>query len=340
MSDLAARNAVFLDEMGIGPLWSLRDALGGAPFDDAVPSAQDDVRSAAPDAAPVAEVAQVAPLAPARADDGSSAVPRAAASVPASPVVTVAAPVVARPPAPVAAPEYAADAFASAPAAAGVTAAANSSASESAWADDDAGQPSAPATDAQIALMDWRQLRAAVAGCTRCSLCRSGRKPLFGSGAQSAQWVVVAGATTLADEKEHQPVAGESGKLLHNMLAAVGLARDSNAYVTNLIKCRPTNASGGDRAPTGDEAQACRPYVEREIVLSGAKLVLTLGQIAANGLLDQPLTQPLSATRGKAYARAGAPLVPTLHPGELLRRGTDKALAWSDLLLAKEASDA
>jgi len=119
------------------------------------------------------------------------------------------------------------------------------------------------------------------------------------------------------------------------MLGAVGLARDTNAYVTNLIKCRPTSVNGGDRAPTLDEARACRPYLERELALTGAGMVLTLGQIAANALQDKPLGEPLAQSRGQVHAFNGVKLVATLHPGELLRRGADKALAWADLCLAK-----
>ncbi|UUZ51958.1 hypothetical protein LP420_03505 [Massilia sp. B-10] len=78
------------------------------------------------------------------------------------------------------------------------------------------------------------------------------------------------------------------------MLAAVDLSRDSNAYVTNLIKCRPATASGGDRAPSADEAAACQPYLERELALTGAGMVLTLGQIAANALQGKPLQEPLA----------------------------------------------
>ena len=184
--------------------------------------------------------------------------------------------------------------------------------------------------------MDWAALKTAIASCTRCGLCKGGRKPVYGNGAQQALWFVAAGASTAADEKERQPLAGEPGKLLANMLAAVDLKRESNAYVTNLIKCRPTTAAGGDRAPTPDEALACRPYLDRELALSGATVVLTLGQIAANALQGKPLQEPLAGSRGQVHALGGAKLVATLHPGELLRRGADKALAWADLCLARK----
>jgi uracil-DNA glycosylase family 4 len=210
--------------------------------------------------------------------------------------------------------------------------AARSGQAESAWGDD---PPAPPATDEEIAQMDWAQLKTAIANCTRCGLCQGGRKPVYGNGAQKAAWFVAAGASTAADEKERQPLSGDAGKLLANMLAAVDLSRETNAYVTNLIKCRPTSASGGDRAPSADEAAACRPYLDRELALTGAPMVLTLGQIAANALQGKPLQEPLAGSRGQVHEVNGVKLVATLHPGELLRRGADKALAWADLCLAR-----
>jgi DNA polymerase len=185
-----------------------------------------------------------------------------------------------------------------------------------------------------IAAMDWDELRTAIARCKRCGDC-AGRKPVYGAGALQARWLVAAGATSAADEQAGTPLAGEAGKLLDNMLAAVDLDRRQDVYVTSLVKCRPASANGGDRAPTSEEAAACRPFLERELALTGAGVVLTLGQIAANGLLGQPLQEPLAGSRGRTHSLGGAALVATLHPGELLRRGGDKALAWADLCRAR-----
>ena len=208
---------------------------------------------------------------------------------------------------------------------------ARAASAESAWGEE---PPAPPATEAEIAQMDWAQLKVAIASCTRCGLCQGGRRPVYGNGAQEAAWLVAAGASTASDEKERQPLSGDAGKLLANMLTAVDLSRETNTYVTNLIKCRPTSANGADRAPTAEEAAACRPYLDRELALSGAGMVLTLGQIAANALLGKPLQEPLGGSRGQVHESNGVKLVATLHPGELLRRGADKALAWADLCLA------
>jgi DNA polymerase len=192
--------------------------------------------------------------------------------------------------------------------------------------------------ETDVAQMDWPALRAAIANCTRCGACRPGAKPVYGAGAQSAVWMVAAGATSVADEAADMPVAGEAGRLLDNMLAAAGHARARDVYVTNLVKCRPTSANGGDRAPSADEIEACRPFVERELALTGAGVLLTMGQVAANAMLGQPLQASLAGSRGQVHTVGGVAMVATLHPAELLRRGADKALAWADLCRATDAT--
>jgi len=190
-----------------------------------------------------------------------------------------------------------------------------------------------------VSTMDWAGLRTAIANCKHCSACSEGRKPVLGAGARQARWLVAAGTASALDEKAGQPMTGDPGKLLDNMLAAVGLTRERDVYVTSLVKCRPATANGGDRAPTLEEAAACRPFLERERELTGAQLVLTLGQVAANGLLGKPLSEPLAGSRGAVHALKEVPMVATLHPGELLRRPGDKALAWADLCRAKAADE-
>ena len=299
MSGIDSRSAAFLQEMGITPLWTPR----GAEPRTAIDSVE----------------LRVEPWVEARAEPrGEPRVEPTAASVPAA---------------------YSAAHFvpeAAAPAPVGYSAAhfvqPAAPPADSAWGED---LPGPPATDEEISRMDWAQLKTAIASCTRCGLCMAPRKPVYGNGAQTAAWMVAAGASTASDEKERQPLSGEPGKLLANMLAAVDLSRETNVYVTNLIKCRPTSPTGADRAPTLDEAQACRPYLERELALCRAPMVLTLGQIAANALQGKPLSAPLAGSRGQVHHINGAKLVATLHPGELLRRGTDKALAWADLCLAR-----
>jgi DNA polymerase len=314
MNGFAERDAIFLAEMGIAPLWHVKNAPLGF---DAATEAE----------AAVAVASEVEILAVAEAPQEADAFAAAAPSPAPAPAPSSPAPAprpVAQGPRPLQ------------PVAQSVSALAPVPPQDLAW--DDAALP-ADATPEEIAQMDWNQLQLAIAACRRCSACRDGRAPVPGTGSKQARWLVAAGASTAADEKARIPLAGDPGKLLDNMLAAVELSRERDVYITNLIKCRPTTTAGGDRAPTPEEAAACRPYLERELALTGAGTVLTLGQIAANTLLGRPLAEPLAGVRGQAHPLRtnGATLVATLHPGELLRRGADKALAWADLCTARAA---
>jgi DNA polymerase len=313
MNGFAERDAIFLAEMGIAPLWHVKHAPAvEAVAGEAFVAPQEALRESVPEAA--ADVFAAAP-APAPA----AMPPAPSSSPPAAPRPVAPGP---RPLQPVA---QSASALAPVPP------------EDLAW--DDAALP-ADATPEEIAQMDWDQLQLAIAACRRCSACRDGRAPVPGTGAKQARWLVAAGASTAADEKARIPLTGEAGKLLDNMLAAVELSRERDVYITNLIKCRPTTPSGGDRAPSPEEAAACRPYLERELALTGAGTVLTLGQIAANTLLGRPLAEPLAGVRGQVHRlpASGASLVATQHPGELLRRGADKALVWADLCRARAAA--
>ena len=281
MNRLSERDAAFLAEMGIGPLWRLR-AAPEAPL-EAAPEAEPDTA-----AAPAQPAPQAQPLAP-------PPMPRQVAEPAARPAWTP--------------PPRGESARGLEP------------------------EPAGP----DVSTMDWAALRQAIAACKHCSACSEGRKPVLGAGARQARWLVAAGTASALDEKAGQPLTGEPGKLLDNMLAAVGMSRENDVYVTTLVKCRPANANGGDRAPTQEEAAACRPFLERERELLGAGLVLTLGQVATSGLLGKPLSEPLAASRGAVHRFGEVPLVATLHPGELLRRGADKALAWADLCRARAA---
>ncbi|MCG2584253.1 uracil-DNA glycosylase [Massilia sp. TS11] len=192
----------------------------------------------------------------------------------------------------------------------------------------------APAAPDPVDDMDWPALRAAIAGCQRCGLCKSGR-PLAGEGAERARWLVVAGPVNSEMESAASVLAGDAGQLLVNMLHAAGHGLERDTYVTPLVKCRPSSGKGADRAPTPEEIAACRPYLLRELALSGADTVLTLGQAAANGVLERPLDTPLASARGQTHRVGAAQLVATLRPQDLLRQPADKAEAWADLCRAR-----
>jgi DNA polymerase len=339
------RSAIFLNEMGVGPQWRLRDAPPAA-FSDAPdePQGQEQtweqaVASISAGAAPVVVAAQpeeaveaiqaaTEPVAATMIEAAAPAAPAAPATPPApTQAVTAPAPTQAVP-APVATPAVA-------PIAARPPVSADDA--STAWFDDAPAAPAAvvpvtrgPVSEPGIADMDWTALQAAVKSCTRCDLCHSRKAAVPGRGDANAQWLVLGTAPTAADEDQQRSIAADPGQLLDNMLKAIGVTTDEDAYVTTLVKCRPTTADGADRLPTADELSACRPYLERELELAGTRIILTLGHTAGKGLLG-------GAARGKVLRYDGIPTIATYHPADLLRKPEDKAKAWSDLCLAKAA---
>lgn len=186
----------------------------------------------------------------------------------------------------------------------------------------------------EIAAMDWDALQAAVASCTKCGLCKSRNKTVFGAGDRKARWLFVGEGPGRNEDLQGEPFVGPAGKLLDNMLIAMGLRRGENAYIANIVKCRPTGADGRDRPPEQEEAAACMPYLERQITLLQPTLIVALGKTAAVSLLDLPAATTLSGLRGKMHRRRGLPMVATFHPAYLLRKLADKAKSWSDLCMA------
>ena len=113
------------------------------------------------------------------------------------------------------------------------------------------------------------------------------------------------------------------------MLAALGLERARNVYIANVLKCRPP----GNRDPEPLEAQACGPYLDRQIELIAPRLIVALGKSAACRLLD--VEASVASLRNRVHRYRGTPLIVTYHPAYLLRSPADKAKAWEDLLFAR-----
>jgi uracil-DNA glycosylase family 4 len=186
------------------------------------------------------------------------------------------------------------------------------------------------ARSAEIAQMDWPQLKASVAGCTACALHKERNKTVFGVGDERAEWLFIGEGPGADEDAKGEPFVGQAGKLLDNMLAAIKLKRGENVYIANCVKCRPPN----NRNPEALEIAQCEPYLHRQIALIGPKLIVALGKVAAVNLLRREAT--IASLRGKVLEYQGIPLIITYHPAYLLRSLPDKAKAWEDLCFAAE----
>ncbi|MDP2826466.1 MAG: uracil-DNA glycosylase [Sulfuritalea sp.] len=182
---------------------------------------------------------------------------------------------------------------------------------------------------APLAAMDWDELAAAVAACRRCRLCEARKQAVLGVGDANADWLFVGEGPGAEEDQRGEPFVGQAGKLLDNMLAAIGLKRGEDVYIANAVKCRPPE----NRTPSAEETAACRPYLERQIELIQPKLIVALGRPAAQTLLQTEVK--IAAARGKLHDYRGIPLIVTYHPAYLLRTLLDKAKAWEDLCFMK-----
>jgi DNA polymerase len=185
-----------------------------------------------------------------------------------------------------------------------------------------------------VALMDWTQLKAKVAGCTDCKLRAGCTQTVFGVGDEKAQWMLVGEAPGSEEDRVGEPFVGQAGRLLDNMLAALSLERGRNVYIANVLKCRPP----GNRNPEPDEVAKCSPHLLRQIALIQPKLILAMGRFAAQTLLGSDAT--IASLRGQVHQFAGVPLIVTYHPAYLLRNLPDKSKAWADLSFARKTISA
>jgi DNA polymerase len=223
-----------------------------------------------------------------------------------------------------------------------------------------------------LASADWHVLQQAAAACQSCGLCAGRRNTTLLPATGTADWMVVGDPPDEDEDAAASPFAGAAGVLLDNMLAALhlrrsnrpreaadavnaaggsavnaarapnpggsALSRPMQAYVTNIVKCRPPS---GAPVQATDLAQ-CAAYLDREIALVQPKMILAMGRFANQLLLGETpelSNQPLGKLRGVVRYYKGIAVVPTYHPKTLLRNSADKAKAWADLCLAADALD-
>ena len=178
---------------------------------------------------------------------------------------------------------------------------------------------------------DWGSLRDAVADCRRCTFHETRTQTVFGVGNPAADWMIVGEAPGQEEDRCGEPFVGRAGKLLDEMLLSLELDRGS-VFIANILKCRPPN----NRDPQADEAVSCRSYLERQIDFVAPKIIIAVGRIAAQNLLNTD--EPIGRMRGKRHMLEDRqlPVVVTYHPAYLLRSPTQKRKVWQDLLMARQ----
>ena len=164
-----------------------------------------------------------------------------------------------------------------------------------------------------------------VAGCTRCALHRERRQTVPGEGVADPLVVVIGEGPGADEDRSGRPFVGRAGQYLDRWLAAIGLDRNLNCFIGNIVKCRPP----GNRDPLPEEAAACLPYLKQQIDILKPRAILTVGRIATQILCS--CSEGIGQLRGKDLEYLGIPVVATFHPSAVLRNTELRAAVWEDL---------
>lgn len=176
------------------------------------------------------------------------------------------------------------------------------------------------------------QLFTIIHECQNCPLGKTRNKFVFGVGNPDANAMLIGEAPGADEDAQGEPFVGRAGKLLNDILKAVNLKREE-VYIANILKCRPPN----NRDPQPFEMETCIPYLHKQIELIKPKIILCLGRVAANGLLNKKLS--LGDLRNNIYEFNGIKTMVTYHPAALLRNPNWKRGCWEDVQKFKKLYD-
>lgn len=184
---------------------------------------------------------------------------------------------------------------------------------------------------------DLARLRKIVENCKRCELYKKRRNTVFGEGPENAKLVLVGEAPGKEEDIQGRPFVGPSGKLLTDMLNAINIFR-KDVFITSVIKCRPPH----NRTPGHEEIAACFPFLRHQLRLINPPIILALGLVAAQILLNEKA--PLKSLRGRFHQWENARVMVIYHPAYLLRlKGSQqldcKRVAWHDLQILEKEYD-
>jgi uracil-DNA glycosylase family 4 len=180
------------------------------------------------------------------------------------------------------------------------------------------------------------ELRSMVGAYDGCAIKRVAANTVFGDGSTSAEIMMIGEAPGASEDKEGIPFCGQSGKLLNSILKAMGYNRE-DVYITNTVFWRPP----GNRRPTQEEIELCRPFVEKHIALIKPKLIVLVGSTAVEGLLGSKVS--MHDLRGSSHEYTNKylsePIKTTVifHPSYLLRQPSKKKLMWYDMLMVQKS---
>jgi len=172
---------------------------------------------------------------------------------------------------------------------------------------------------------DWEELEQRCLSCQRCALADTRTHVVFGAGQRDAEVMFVGEGPGEQEDLQGEPFVGRGGQLLDEMLSLIGLYRDKNFYIANIVKCRPPR----NRDPLNTEQDACIGYLREQIALLRPKLIVCLGRIAANRLIHDDYK--ITREHGQWVERNGVCYTAIYHPAALLRDPGKRPETFADL---------
>ena len=178
--------------------------------------------------------------------------------------------------------------------------------------------------------MELQALQQECLACRRCGLCETRHNVVFGVGDPHAEVMLVGEGPGANEDEQGLPFVGKSGQLLDHYLEAVDLSRDKNVYIANIVKCRPPQ----NRDPLPEESAACMPWLRQQFQLIRPKIVVCLGRVAAQRMLDPGFS--ISRDHGKFFDKQGTLFMATYHPAALLRYPDNKPAVFGDFVALRQ----
>ncbi len=169
--------------------------------------------------------------------------------------------------------------------------------------------------------------------CMSCPLGKTRTNLVFGVGNPNADVMFIGEGPGEQEDLKGEPFVGKAGILLDKLLNCVHFDRHKNIYIANIVKCRPPH----NRDPLDDEQQACMHWLEDQINIVSPKIIVCLGRIAAQKLIDKDIR--ITKDHGKVYNINGVVMMPVLHPAALLRNENLLPATFEDFLKLRELYD-
>ncbi len=177
---------------------------------------------------------------------------------------------------------------------------------------------------------EWETLKHDCLKCTKCRLCETRTNVVFGYGNPLSEVMFIGEGPGEQEDLQGKPFVGRSGKLLDKMLAEIGLSREENIYIANIVKCRPPK----NRDPLPEEQEMCIDWLRNQTALLKPKIIVAVGRIAAMKIIDENIK--ITKDHGKFYKKKNVLFMPTIHPAAVLRNPKQKVLVEEDFRNLKQ----